>query len=774
MENFLAKFVLKNAKWLILIFTILGIIFGTYSFINIRVNAELTELAPKGVPEFDNLIKFTKEKVVSNSLLVVVKVQKVKNIPEFARELKESFEQTPYISGAEPFDNPETMIKYGIFAVDESNLNNILGYYNAVINVEPRSVIDFRFWRNLGISVSVVSNYVNEFFARSGIRKYYLYSKDGELLLMNFSMAKPVTDVDFINEAIPKLKEISKRLSEKWNVELLFSGSAMNNYLGNQQVKKDFQTTTIISLIGISIILLVSYGSTSAMLFLFYSMLLSMGISLGIIILLFKEINIITSFVNAMLLGLGIDYGIHITAKIHENLRLYGKNRESIIEAIRENFVPSLVSAITTSLALLAIALSPSIPLKQMGISSAIGVIVFFLVMNLLIPAFYYKFISKITIPKKEYFSRFVEITRKFHPLTLAVWVVLIVASVFAYFAVKDFSYTPPGLVSQDSEAVIALNLATKEFGEFGIGQVVVGAKSFEELKAIKEYLENSRYFSNTFSILNFVENPERISEIETTFYKEIFNVVNEPILVVIFQKYKLYNSLIETLKMLRTTKTFEDVLTNIEKDIPLLFFNDLEGNKYFLIYAKENIDLWIDNNLKLIYGEVLKNYTVFGYPALFYKVMRYLVASVSKAVYFVFAAILLILMIDQRNIFKAFKISFLVILSILATIGLGYFGYNIDLTFLNLLIVPIFLGMGVDSMVHLSHSIRYGRESVIKTEKAVTVSIFTTIMAFGSFMMAQGKLLKEFGILVVIGLVISWFVSIFIYLNGEDKPKKN
>ena len=772
MENLVAKFILKNSKLLILILTILGIALGIYSFLNMKVNAELTDLAPKGIPEFDNLIKFTEEKVVSNTLLVVVKVNGLKNIPEFAEDLKNIFEKTPYISSAEAFDNPEALIKYGIYSIDENNFKNILGYYNAVVNVEPRTVIDFRFWRNLGVAVSLVSNYANDFFARSGIKKFYLFSKDGKVLLMNFSMAKPVTDVDFINEAIPKLKEISDEISKKWKVEILFSGTAMNNYLGNQQVRKDFQTTTIISLIGISLILLVSYGSTSAMLFLFYSMLLSMGISLGIIVMAFKEINIITSFVNAMLLGLGIDYGIHITAKIHENMRLYGKRRESIVEAIKENFVPSLVSAITTALALLALALSPSIPLKQMGISSAIGVIIFYLVMNFLIPSFYYIFLNRISIPKKEYFSRFIEILRKFRPLTIAIWVVLIVSSAFTYLAVKNFSYTPPGLVPESSESVVALNLAIEKFGEFGIGQVVVGTKTFNELKETKKFLENSNYFSNTFSILNFVENPEKISEIESTFYKEIFDVVNEPLLVVIFQKYRLYDSLIETLKMLRNTRTFDDVLSNLEKDIPLLFFTDLQGNKYFLIYAKEKVNLWKNNNLKVIYGDILKNYTVFGYPALFYKVMKYLISSVSKAVYFVFASILIILIIDQKRIFKALKISFLVILSILSTIGFGYVVFNIDLTFLNLLVVPIFLGMGVDSMVHLSHSIKYGRESIVKTEKAVTVSVLTTIMAFGSFMVAQGQLLKEFGILVAIGLVITWFVSIFIYLNSLQKQK--
>jgi len=38
--------------------------------------------------------------------------------------------------------------------------------------------------------------------------------------------------------------------------------------------------------------------------------------------------------------------------------------------------------------------------------------------------------------------------------------------------------------------------------------------------------------------------------------------------------------------------------------------------------------------------------------------------------------------------------------------------------------------------------------------------------------MVAQGQLLKEFGILVAIGLVITWFVSIFIYLNSLQKQK--
>ncbi|ANQ53334.1 RND transporter [Thermosipho sp. 1063] len=766
----LGKFLINHSRLIIIVFSVFGLFLGVYSLINLKVNAELTELAPKNIKEFQDLVKFTKEKVISNTLLIVIELNNGVNAGKLAYEMKDKFEKTSYILKAEAFDNPENLIKYGIFTVDENSIDSIIGYYNAVVNVEPRSVIDFRFWRNLGSAISAVSNFADDFFSRSGIKKYYLISDDKTLMLMNFSMVKPVTDVKFLSVAIPKLKKIADDISEKFGVNVLFSGSAMSNYTGNLQVSKDFQITTLVSLVGISILLLISYGSTSTMFFLLYVMILAMGTSLGIIVFLFKEINIVTSFVNAMLLGLGIDYGIHITAKIHENLRLYGKSSQSIIEAIKENFIPSFISAITTSISLFALALSPSRPLKEMGISSGIGVLVFYTFMNFLIPALYSRFFDRIKVPKKEYFSKFLELTRRFKPITFFVWGVVIVTSFGAYFAFKNFSYTPPGLVPKNSEFNIALKLAEEKFGEFGIGQIVLGARDFESLKNIKKKIENSRYFSNTFSILSFMNDPERLKEISPAFYWKINQIVSEPILDIVFKKYGLYNSLIETLGLLQSAKTFEDVVSSIEKDIPALFFYDTNGNRYFLLYAKEKLNLWENNNLKKIFDNELKSEKVFGYPALFYKVMVYLVDSTKNAVYFVFLAIIFTLFVDQKSLKKSLKITFYVILSILSTIGIGYLIFKIELTFLNLLIIPIFLGIGVDSMVHLSHSVFYGKESIMKTEKAVTVSVLTTVIAFGSFLLAQGELLKEFGELVVIGLVVSWFVSVFIFLNGVNK----
>ncbi|MFN6991825.1 MAG: hypothetical protein ACK4MM_03770, partial [Fervidobacterium sp.] len=96
----------------------------------------------------------------------------------------------------------------------------------------------------------------------------------------------------------------------------------------------------------------------------------------------------------------------------------------------------------------------------------------------------------------------------------------------------------------------------------------------------------------------------------------------------------------------------------------------------------------------------------------------------------------------------------------------------GIKTTFITLIVLPIFLGIGVDSLVELDHSVRYGRESIIKTEKAVILSILTTVISFGSFLVARGKLLREFGFVTSSGLIGALFISLFWYLNTIDKPK--
>ncbi|MFN3283743.1 MAG: MMPL family transporter, partial [Pseudothermotoga sp.] len=72
--------------------------------------------------------------------------------------------------------------------------------------------------------------------------------------------------------------------------------------------------------------------------------------------------------------------------------------------------------------------------------------------------------------------------------------------------------------------------------------------------------------------------------------------------------------------------------------------------------------------------------------------------------------------------------------------------------------------------MYHVSRAKDF--DGLVRTLKSITFCTFTTVVAFGSFSLAEGKLLKEFGILMGMGLLINWLTAIFVteyFFKGGD-----
>ncbi|ODN31191.1 RND transporter [Fervidobacterium thailandense] len=753
-----------------LILLVVAAVLGTYALLFLRVNADITGLAPQEDPKFKDLIKYTSEKLTSNTLVVVLTKVKGKDHDKLASELKELFEKTPYVNQAEPFDNPETLVKYGMLSVGGGTVSETVRYYQSLLNVEPKTLIDFRFWRNTGAALHDMNKFLEEVVTKSGIKKYYLLSPDGDLMVMNFSMNKPMSDVKFVSEAVTTLKSIIKSFEQKYGIVIYFTGGVMGTYESNQQATKDFTLTSIISLLGVLFILLVGFGNVLELAFFFFGLLISMAISMGIIAIVLRELNIVTTFVNAMLLGLGIDYAVYIVTRIQERFNLEGVSKESIVHAFAENFRPSFVSMVTTALAFLTMVFSPSNAIKQMGLSVAIGVFIYFTVFNIVMPIAHMKFLDKFKVRQRETYVRFVDFVRRSKLLmNITILGTLVLAAVGTY-SILNFSYTASSLVSKNAESVIAQDIVAQKFGQIGSSDVAIAEVGSEELQKTIEKLIEKGLISSAFSILTFVESPEKVTQQRSDIYVRLLEITHIPILELIFRKYGLYESFVSTLDVLKNVTTTEDLFKIMEKDIPSLFYKSIDGKNYLLAYVSLPFDLWQADNFKRFFDSMKAlNIRTYGYSALFYEVINELVRSTVLVLGFVFIVELLVLLLDFKKFGKAFTILVLTVLNGLAAFGFTYL-LGIRANFITFIVLPIFLGIGVDSLVELEHSVKYGRESIIKTEKAIIICITTTVASFGSFVLARGQLLREFGLVTAAGLIGTLFISIFWYLNTADK----
>ena len=760
----IGKFVYKNRSYIFFIFIVGSILLGMIGFLSLKVDSEITKIAPKD-GFFSEQLRFLSKKLSSNNLIVVLNCNgNVDEGKKALEELKMRFEKTGFVHEVLKFTNPELMIKYGLFSLNVENLSSFVRNYDRMKMELEKNFIDFRLWRNLGRMLYILQGAVEKYINEKGFSEYVLVSPDKKLLLMNFILKGSIVDVDFVSRCIKEFKRIAKDIEKKSGFKIRFTGSAMSTYEANIQVREDFLFTTLFSVVAISLLLLLAYSNFLAALYLFFSMVVALGISVGIFYFLFREINIVTAFVNAMILGLGIDYGIHTMTKVQEYMKKGNDVRNSVERGLKEVFGPALVSALTTITAFLAMVIGGSKGFVQLGIMLAIGISVFFVTMTLFLPAM----ISMVRVKRssRTIFDKFVkglDLLKNVRIMRYVCVTLGLLFSIFGLLNVSTYWYTPPGLMQKNSESIKTYQDIKREFGNVGLGDVVVAVKDIKELKRVTEELKGNPLIDKTLSVADILDRVSEDSLNELAkLYGDFIKIVNDPILSTIFRKVGVYKETLEMLEVIKKSDSPEDVLKELERDVPFLFYNG--GNqKYLLIYVNPANDLYVNNNIKNVMDSLSK-YKLFGYPVVFYKTMESARDFILKSSLIVFLAIFVLLILDMKSIKIPLISVVLVALSALISLGVAYLD-NIRVSFMTLLMIPTLVGIGVDGMIHVFHSARKNKEVLLRTEKAVTLSILTTITAFGSFALSKGQLLKEFGIVIAMGLISCWVFTMFVFL---------
>ena len=749
-------------------------VLGFLGFSRIGINPDLTGIAPQDRMYYREQLEFLKKKVVSNVLTVAIYTKgDVERAKTVLKDLKRRFEASGRISKTLRFDTPEIFIKYGIFSLQPGSLNTIMENFRN-LKFLSQSVIDFKFWRNVGSVLGTLVGYLEDYSKRKGFNEYILVSPDGGMIIMNFALRVPVTDVKATSESMRDLIEIRDSLVKEYGFDIRFTGGPMGTYESNQQVKRDFALTTTFSLVSISLLLYITLGSAAIVGYLFLSMLVAMSISLGIFYFIFGEINIVTSFVNAMTLGLGVDYGIHLATRLSDKLSKGMEKNLAVSESLREIFFPSLISALTTASAFITLVFIKSPALIQMGIMSAVGTGVFFVTMIVFFPSAILGSRGNYrTIRGYDIVIRTVDLMRKDLKVISAVIISVAVLSYFGYQNLRVYWYTPPGLMDENSETARTFRDIKKRFENFGLGEVVIAVEKLEDVKKVVDDLKESELFSNITSLMDLVGNiTQTRAEKVLGLYGNLVKVVNDPILSAIFRKVGMYQQIIEMLRVVRESRNFEAVVAELERDLPMFFYKSSSGKSYYLVYASPKFDLYVNNNIKTVFEYLSsRGYRTFGYPSLFYNVMRDIREYVWKAGFLIVLTVLVIILVSIRKFFLSLLTIALVIAATTATLGLVKF-WNIHVSFMTLMIIPILVGIGIDGMVHVFHSAFHNSKNILKTEKAVSLSTLTTVLAFGSFVIARGQLLREFGISVSVGLIMSFILAVFVFLPVVERHR--
>jgi predicted RND superfamily exporter protein len=290
---------------------------------------------------------------------------------------------------------------------------------------------------------------------------------------------------------------IARANPEALGVSVGVTGTYPFNASTSRVVNADMVRTTVISSIGVFVIFLLAFGSILYSVVAVVPLLISVVLTIGWAKASVGGFNLVTTFLPALILGLGIDYAIHLISRYSEE-RSRGKSlNRALHAAVLHKGTASFVAATTTCFVFLGLLTAKSRALFEMGAITSVGVMVAFFVTLLLLPAMitlaHYLFRLRLRETVANYATRMTGVFRFVTGRGRAIFVIVLVLTFFVAFQAgrTSFIFSSTDLVPHvESQDVMTEILRDFEVSPAGIGSFFTFYASSEaELRDIVERL---------------------------------------------------------------------------------------------------------------------------------------------------------------------------------------------------------------------------------------------------------------------------------------------
>jgi hopanoid biosynthesis associated RND transporter like protein HpnN len=193
---------------------------------------------------------------------------------------------------------------------------------------------------------------------------------------------------DFDAKCVGKLRELVKETqAEVPGVNAGVTGMPVLDNDEAEQSVKDVALASVVSLLICTLIFIYGYNETGRPIKAAICLVVGLGYTLGFATIAVGHLNILTTTFVPMLVGLAIDYAVHLITRYEEELR-HGKSRQAALtKAMVYTGQGIFTGAFTTAGAFLAMWFTHFQGIREMGLISGGGLAICFIPMMTLLPA---------------------------------------------------------------------------------------------------------------------------------------------------------------------------------------------------------------------------------------------------------------------------------------------------------------------------------------------------------------------------------------------------
>ncbi|HEY3760836.1 MAG TPA: MMPL family transporter [Verrucomicrobiae bacterium] len=225
---------------------------------------------------------------------------------------------------------------------------------------------------------------VASLFGSTDVSDVYITANHGHIFLLT---THPPSD-DQIGDAIDKLRQLMAQTQyEVQGVNVGLTGEPVLDYDEMLQSQKDMTKATIVSLCLCALIFIYGYNETGRPVKATLCLIVGLGYTMAFTTLTVGHLNILTISFAPMLVGLAIDFGVHLITRFEEELRKGCDNHAALTTAMVYTGQGIFTGALTTAAAFVAMAFTHFRGIQEMGIICGGGLLLCLVPMMTMLPA---------------------------------------------------------------------------------------------------------------------------------------------------------------------------------------------------------------------------------------------------------------------------------------------------------------------------------------------------------------------------------------------------
>jgi uncharacterized protein len=226
---------------------------------------------------------------------------------------------------------------------------------------------------------------INALFSPEGDaeQQIYITFNKGRIYLVTAQAPRDELNSD----AVERLRELVREIQlEVSGLNVGLTGEPVLEHDEMAQSKKDTTVASIASLLVCALIFIYGYQETGRPVKATLSLIVGLGYTMAFATAVIGHLNILTITFVPILIGLAIDYGVHLISRYEEELRRGRTEYDALVKAIVYTGQGIFTGAFTTAGAFLAMAFTNFKGIQEMGIICGGGLLICLIPMMTMLP----------------------------------------------------------------------------------------------------------------------------------------------------------------------------------------------------------------------------------------------------------------------------------------------------------------------------------------------------------------------------------------------------